>query len=79
MKAESIAHLLVIDGRLHFDPSARFVALGFTRQDLGAADDPQTKIKADEMFKRCRLARRADKDARVLAKADRIRAAAVAA
>lgn len=78
MRTENIAHLLVIDGHLHFDPSPRFQALGFDRQDLGPADDPTAREKADEMFRRCRLAKRADKDARILAKAEKIKSAAAA-
>ena len=75
MRTENIADLLVVDGRLHFDPRPRFAALGFEREDLGLADDPTTREKVDEMFKRCRLAKKADKEARLLAKADAIRAA----
>jgi hypothetical protein len=79
IRRETIATLRTENGRLLFDPLPKYRALGFDVVDLGQADTVDAKIKGDEMFSQCRLAKRADKQQRLLAKADRLRASLNAA
>ena len=75
MNRINIADLIEIDGRVVWQPTPRFIALGFQNEDCGAVGDPAVKEIVIELDRRARLAKRADRNARILAKADRIRAA----
>ena len=74
IRRETIATLRAENGRLLFDPLPKYRALGFDIVDLGPVGSHEAKIRSDELFSECRKAKRADKQARLLAKADRIRA-----
>ena len=70
----NIADVLVIDDRVMWQPKPKFIALGFTVTDCGIAGSGEAKEQINEMMRQARLAKRAE-NARILARADRIRAA----
>jgi hypothetical protein len=75
MNRINIADVTEVGGRVVWRPKPRFVALGFQNEDCGAVGDPACREIIIELDRRARLANRADKNARLLARADRIRAA----
>jgi hypothetical protein len=79
MRAEAISTVTVTpDGRLNYRPTERFIALGMVETDLGP-DTPEARRKVVELNYVARQRNRQAKDAKVLARADAIRARQVAA
>jgi hypothetical protein len=74
MRAENIATVTVTtDGRLTYQPTEKFLALGMTEVDLGA-DTPEARREVVSLNFQARQRNRQAKDAKVLARADAIRA-----
>jgi hypothetical protein len=78
MKAQNIADVISRDGRVMWSPRPKFVALGFMPQDCGAVGDPAAKETVVLLNRQARLAKKRDRELRILAKADRIRATSIA-
>lgn len=72
---DKIATVIEKDGQIIWSPLPRFIALGMEETIVGPIGHDGNAEMLTELFRRARLAKRVDKDARILAKADRIRQA----
>jgi hypothetical protein len=72
---EKIANVIERDGRVIWSPLPRFTALGMVETDVGPIGHDGNAEHLTELFRRARLARKSAREARALARADRIRAA----
>jgi hypothetical protein len=77
MQATNIADVISRDGRVVWSPKPKFVTLGFKPQDVGPVGDPAAKETVVLLNREARLAKKRDRELRILAKADRIRAASI--
>jgi hypothetical protein len=77
MRADVIASVAVNDGHLIYTPTPRFIALGMTQVDLGA-DTPDARRQVVALNFDARQRKKAAKEAKLLERADAIRARQVA-
>jgi hypothetical protein len=76
MRDEMIALCVIDQNRLYWKPSPKFATVfGMRTIDCGPADDDVSYENARDQFRKAREIKKADRETRLLAKADRIRAA----
>ena len=76
MRDEMIALCVIDTNRLMWKPSPKFATVfGMRTIDCGPADDDVSYENARDQFRKARKIKKADRETRLLAKADRIRAA----